>query len=146
MGHYSNVINDSPICMCWTINHSQVNVTDRRLSFSAANRMNFDSINSIPLSPALIHFPLLLFSQAMATGCFWLSNYHQNLLNHISSPSQQERRHRSLITLACSTVRSLIKGNSLLSAGNVQPGDFHIVSLSRIKYLGFFFLFLFQIF
>lgn len=35
--------------MCWTINHSQVNVTDRSLAFSAANRMNFDNINGILL-------------------------------------------------------------------------------------------------
>lgn len=60
LDHYSNVINDSLICMCRTINHSQVNVTDRRLSFPAANRMNFDNINSIPLFPALIHFALFL--------------------------------------------------------------------------------------
>lgn len=31
-GHYSNVINDPPVCMCWTINYSQVKVTDRRFA------------------------------------------------------------------------------------------------------------------
>lgn len=35
--------------MGWTINHSQVNVTDRRLAFSPANRMYFDNITGIAL-------------------------------------------------------------------------------------------------
>lgn len=65
LNHYSNVINDSPICMRWTINHSQVSVTDRRLAFSVANRMNFDNINGIPLFfPALIH--------CAACVCAWM--------------------------------------------------------------------------
>lgn len=88
LDHYSNVINDSLICMCRTINHSQVNVTDRRLSFPAANRMNFDNINSIPLFPALIHFALFF---CLGHRMLWLSNYRQNLLNHISRQKQARR-------------------------------------------------------
>lgn len=67
LDHKSNVINDSPICTRWTINHSQVNVTDRRLGFPAANRMNFDNINGIPLFSCTHSF--CSFS-ALATGCF----------------------------------------------------------------------------
>lgn len=66
-GHYSNVINDPPVCMCRTINHSQVKVTDRRFASWAANQMNFDNIDGIPLSsPTLIHFPRLLQDSGVA--------------------------------------------------------------------------------
>lgn len=54
--------------MCWTINHSQVNVTDRRFAFSASNQMNYDNIDGIPLSsPALIHFPRSLQDSGVAS-------------------------------------------------------------------------------
>lgn len=71
--------------MRWTINHSQVNVTDRRLGFPAVNRMNFDNINGIPLFSCTHSF--CSFS-ALATGCF---GYHQNLLTHILRQQEAKR-------------------------------------------------------
>lgn len=136
LDHYSNVINDSLICMCRTINHSQVNVTDRRLSFPAANRMNFDNINSIPLFPALIHFALFF---CLGHRMLWLSNYRQNLLNHISRQKQARRAVEEPNYF--SLFHCQVINKTLLSASDVQPGDFRIFALSAIKYLGFFFFF-----
>lgn len=113
--------------MCWTINHSQVNVTDRRLAFSAANRMNFDNINSIPLS--FLHLFILLFFYCVVCSMLvslWLSNHRQNLLAHLSRwkkerRAEEEERGNSLITLACSTVRSLIKPSYLPVTPSQEP-------------------------
>lgn len=153
LNHYSNIINDSPICMRWTINHSQVSVTDRRLAFSAANRMNFDNINGIPLFfPALIHCAACVCAW-MCVCCvvrrmpvsLWLSNYRQNLLTHLSRRkearrAEEKKRGKSLITLACSTVRSLIKPSYLPVTPSQRASLSHICTLSSIKYLGIFFL------
>lgn len=86
----SNVINGLPIFMCRTINHSQVNATDRRLASSAANRMKFDNINGIPLFSALIHSVPFFFSLVhRKLVSLRLSNYHQNLLAHLSRQKRQ---------------------------------------------------------
>lgn len=56
----------------------------------------------------------------------WLSNYHQNLLAHILKQQEAKRavekeREKSLITLAFSTVRSLIKPSYLPVMPSQEP-------------------------
>lgn len=73
----------------------------------------------------------------------WLSNYHQNLLSHLSRQergSGEKERGKSLITLACSNVRSLIKPSYLaVTPSQEPPSSCYIFILSIIKYLGTFF-------
>lgn len=56
----------------------------------------------------------------------WLSNYHQNLLAHLPKQNagrraDQKERGKSLITLACSTVRSLINSSYLPVMPSQEP-------------------------
>lgn len=113
--------------MWWTINHSQVKVTDRRLAFHAANRMNFDNINSIPLFSCTHSFYFFFYYvvRSMLVS-LWLSNYRQNLLAHLSRQkkerrAEEEEKGNSLITLACCTVRSLIKPSYLPVTPSQKP-------------------------
>lgn len=74
----------------------------------------------------------------------WLSNYRQNLLTHLSRQKEarragEKKRGKSLITLACSTVRSLIKPSYLPVTPSRRASLGHICALSSIKYLGIFF-------
>ena len=137
--------------MCWTINHSQVNVTDRQcLAFSAANRMNFDNINGIPLFFNLHSFILLFFFFPLCcpAGCAGVPLVIK-LSPKFARPiyrgggreggQKTKQRGKSLITLACSTVRSLIKPSYLPVTPSQEPPSAISIALSTIKYLGFFF-------
>lgn len=81
--------------MCWSINHSQVNVTDRRFAFSATNRMNFDNINGIPLFfPALIHSALFSLRCPQNAGVPLVIKLSPNVLAHLSKAEREKEGRR----------------------------------------------------
>ena len=94
--------------------------------------------------PALIHSALFFFSVVRRMPVsLWLSNYRQNLLAHLSRRrearrAEEKERGKSLITLACSSVRSLIKPSYLPVTPSQGASLSHICALSAIKYLEIF--------
>lgn len=145
LNHQSNVINDLPICMCWTINHSQVNVTDRRFAFSAANRMKFDNINGIPLfscTHSFCSFSLCCLQPAGVPLVIKLSPKFARPYIEVGKGREGRKEGEREEPNYFSLFHCQVINKTQLSSSDAQPGASlsHIFPLSTIKYLGIFFL------